>query len=1043
MLSTARAGYDLVLSVCDLPGICRRPSATRSAAPQPQHMALALELVAALRDSAFMEHAARAQLLLSQLVPPWFLSGRGGGGGGGDGDGLGGQPTTGQQLLYVTTASCQMSISKLTLLVYSLADGPQQPGPHGEGEGEDAAAGPSSALQQVLSGRCVHTARLYFGLAALCAADGGPAYGLPPALLAAARALSIFMGDGGDGRCTGAGAGGGGGGWGWEAAGDGVGTGRLYACVLLSVSMPILKWTPPAPPGMRAVCALALRVGRLALASLPPAATGPEAKLRTEAGGAASVVRCSSGGSAESSEGGQGGGSGDDSASGGTTGGSDASGRESCAVLRMSPYTAAAVAAPGGAGGGSGGGDGGGDDAAVRSPTGGTLTGTRPRRVLRQADAACLCLTALSAARGQLERRGGARDSAPWRADAAECWRLATAAVRHALPRADEDVPCELAGSLLWLWRETARERPNPEQQLFSDAPPPPLVAAALDAGLLPCLERLLRRTARAPDGPEAVFCRCVFGRVSRDNYVVMALLLAYGEPRQAAALVATLGKLARTTDPRVATAAWVPEQDSSQCLLRFVCWTLQAAATVHASQWILLQGAAGPSPDRGAGPSPDAGGSPSETAPAPGPTPAASSTPGAAGPRSGPTTAASSTSGAPGPTPAANSRPGAVVSPSLALRQLGDLVPLAFATVLPPLARLALPAVEEALRHLWAPAGHQPGAPAPPLALGRGSLGALAPVAAASLPPLAALRGVGGDAGLAAAEGASGSADASRAGWLSLLLEEVGAVELLSAALEMAAAGAWRPLAPPRPPPQMAAGQLQAGQEGPEEGQAGEHGEGPKEDKDGLWCMTWVMNACLAVAAVLGDLVTTAPPAGREESLGPGGAALGADAAAETGAAVTLSTSDAGGGLAPPRQSPPWRPGLLRAVAEQLRAAGAEGSGAAAEELVARLSVRGSGGQPGRDGTRGVEGGAAAAGDGEVRAAGVFSLGCTLPPYPTEARRLLRTCANPSCTNLNGDSEADLTLWECSGAAGPGGSGAAAGVYCCCPSCKGLEWLS
>ncbi|KXZ48280.1 hypothetical protein GPECTOR_29g57 [Gonium pectorale] len=53
--------------------------------------------------------------------------------------------------------------------------------------------------------------------------------------------------------------------------------------------------------------------------------------------------------------------------------------------------------------------------------------------------------------------------------------------------------------------------------------------------------------------------------------------------------------------------------------------------------------------------------------------------------------------------------------------------------------------------------------------------------------------------------------------------------------------------------------------------------------------------------------------------------------------------------------------------------------------------------------------------------------------PSPTEARRLLPgRCANPRCANLEGDSEADLTLKAC--------AGCGAVDYCCRP-CQTAHW--
>ncbi|PNH08883.1 hypothetical protein TSOC_004546 [Tetrabaena socialis] len=82
----------------------------------------------------------------------------------------------------------------------------------------------------------------------------------------------------------------------------------------------------------------------------------------------------------------------------------------------------------------------------------------------------------------------------------------------------------------------------QPDERL--PAAPPPRLAAALAGGLLPSLERLLRRAGEEPDGQESMVVRGMLDAEQPGN--LWAHLLAYGEPRQAAALVATLGKLLR-----------------------------------------------------------------------------------------------------------------------------------------------------------------------------------------------------------------------------------------------------------------------------------------------------------------------------------------------------------------------------------------------------------------------------------------------------------------------------------------------------------------
>ncbi|PNH07182.1 hypothetical protein TSOC_006415 [Tetrabaena socialis] len=76
----------------------------------------------------------------------------------------------------------------------------------------------------------------------------------------------------------------------------------------------------------------------------------------------------------------------------------------------------------------------------------------------------------------------------------------------------------------------------------------PPALAAALAGGVLPCLERLLRRAGEEQHGPEADVWQAL-GEQSGTRHL-WTQLLAYGEPRQAAALVATLGKMLRQAGP-------------------------------------------------------------------------------------------------------------------------------------------------------------------------------------------------------------------------------------------------------------------------------------------------------------------------------------------------------------------------------------------------------------------------------------------------------------------------------------------------------------
>ncbi|PNH03742.1 hypothetical protein TSOC_010174 [Tetrabaena socialis] len=127
-----------------------------------------------------------------------------------------------------------------------------------------------------------------------------------------------------------------------------------------------------------------------------------------------------------------------------------------------------------------------------------------------------------------------------WAAAAgAEMWRLVAAETRRGLQWGIKDEDMRWLGSAL-SWRlgaVLADGEPLPPA-------PPPVFAVALAGGVLPCVERLLRRAGEAPLCPEARLAEGLLYHATSGPLLVA--LLAYGEPRQAAALVATLGKLLR-----------------------------------------------------------------------------------------------------------------------------------------------------------------------------------------------------------------------------------------------------------------------------------------------------------------------------------------------------------------------------------------------------------------------------------------------------------------------------------------------------------------
>ncbi|PNH02902.1 hypothetical protein TSOC_011074 [Tetrabaena socialis] len=169
-------------------------------------------------------------------------------------------------------------------------------------------------------------------------------------------------------------------------------------------------------------------------------------------------------------------------------------------------------------------------------------------------------------------------DPPAWAVEAGvECWRLVAAALgRNALCWASTDELQDWGGALLaWIVL-------LPYGVPFPAAAPSAL-AAVLAGGLLPCLERLLRRAGEEPDGPESA----VVGALLREGHAwhLWAHLLEYGEPRQAAALVATLGKLLRpTSDTWAARTGMSPE---SRLLVIPLCAGLLSSA-VSSAVWLL-----------------------------------------------------------------------------------------------------------------------------------------------------------------------------------------------------------------------------------------------------------------------------------------------------------------------------------------------------------------------------------------------------------------------------------------------------------------------
>ncbi|PNH09472.1 hypothetical protein TSOC_003886 [Tetrabaena socialis] len=381
-------------------------SLTRSLHTDPSaqllfYAGLRRQLAEALRDSRVMEHAARL-LLLQRLLRPGAPAGA----------------ALPANLPAADTCHVFLTVyQNMSLAVQSAT----------QAEGQDVPA--RAALCEVLAGRCALHMVLVQGVAALCMADGGPAYGLPEGLQQAVSARLTAEFPPGPQELH-----------------------QLQDAILLGL-LTALANVGRQLRGARAAVVVLLRLARLAVTSgdvWAAQAQQRRAGLPAHAGGARLVV----------------------------------------------PRSRVLLAAKGSL--------------------------NLAWRLLRQRLAA---------------------NAPAWAEEAGvECWRLVAAFLGQNVLRSTDPAslePCEVGEQLLLLeWVPLL-----PAGELLPPAPPPAL-AAALAGGLLPCLERLLRRAGEEPDGPESAMVSPLLreGQAWR----LWGPLLEYGEPRQAAALVATLGKLLR-----------------------------------------------------------------------------------------------------------------------------------------------------------------------------------------------------------------------------------------------------------------------------------------------------------------------------------------------------------------------------------------------------------------------------------------------------------------------------------------------------------------
>ncbi|KAG2484042.1 hypothetical protein HYH03_017132 [Edaphochlamys debaryana] len=180
-----------------------------------------------------------------------------------------------------------------------------------------------------------------------------------------------------------------------------------------------------------------------------------------------------------------------------------------------------------------------------RAPGGGGVLGQRPPGPLGASGGP---LVVLELFRGLINL---IRYGRPWTTPSklaliSDGWRLAAAALRHEVLAEGGRRPA-LGEQLKMLTSVTSLEAFEGGWR-FPTEPPPPGLAAALAGGALPCLERLLRRAGEDPQGLEAELVAC---EPVTTPWGAILPFLAYGDPLQAAAFLASATKLLRRTHAR------------------------------------------------------------------------------------------------------------------------------------------------------------------------------------------------------------------------------------------------------------------------------------------------------------------------------------------------------------------------------------------------------------------------------------------------------------------------------------------------------------
>ncbi|PNH11347.1 DEAD-box ATP-dependent RNA helicase 47B [Tetrabaena socialis] len=182
--------------------------------------------------------------------------------------------------------------------------------------------------------------------------------------------------------------------------------------------------------------------------------------------------------------------------------------------------------------------------------------------------------------------------------------------------------------------------------------------------------------------------------------------------------------------------------------------------------------------------------------------------------------------------------------------------------------------------------------------------------------------------------------------------------------------------------------------------------GEGPHGAR-GFDSMGPLAEACCCVAAALPrEVRAAAVEAGVRAAAVAGGGAAGSGAVGGPSGRARPGRGSGG----PALLAAGWSLESARGLAAALRAKREEGTAVAAVALEAQLGQWVAGG--GEEGSAGARSAVRALG----RLPQIDRAARALPSDPADAQSMLRTCDNPACDNLSGESEADLTLLKCGG---------------------------